>query len=330
MNKKLYNIILKLLLSAGIFIAIFKFVNIDNLIELFTKISFTSILAYQFIYFGVYYMRALRFHILTEKKISMIKWIFISCIHGLYNRILPARSGEVSLLYYAKKIGDIEIINSLNILLVSRLSDLMSVIMLFLVALVSSSSALNVYPKIIIISLIFILVVLFILTKQLKRILKFSISMLNRILIKLEVLKKLQKKLSSINTDSIKGLSNKNFLQIFIVSMVQWIALYFLFYIILKDIKNELSLSYVIIGSAYANISNLIPISAVGGFGTMEAGWVLGFTILGVSKESALSTGLFTNIVTFILTIILGLAGILGSKIYKRQGMNKNKNGQRK
>lgn len=322
MNKKLYKMIFKILLSVVIFIAIFKFVNINDLIELFTKISITSFLAYFIIYFCVYYMRALRFHFLTEKKISIIKWILISCIHGLYNRILPARSGEVSLFYYAKKIGNIEIINSLNILLVSRLSDLISVIMLFLVALISSRSVLNVYPRVIIISLILILVVLFILTKQLKKILELSISISNRILVKLKFFNKLQKKLSSICTDRIIKFSNKSLLQVFIVSTIQWIILYFLFFIILKDINNELSFSYVIIGSAYANISNLIPISAVGGFGTMEAGWVLGFTILGVSKTSALSTGFITNIITFILTVILGLAGISGSKLYKKQGLN--------
>lgn len=319
MNKRLYKIIFRLLLSVIIFIAIFKFVNINDVVELFSKISIISILAYLIIYFFVYYMRALRFHYLTEKKISILKWILISFIHGLYNRILPARSGEVSLLYYAKKIGNIEIINSLNILLVSRLSDLISVIILFLAALITSPSALNVYPKVIIISLILILVVLFILIKKLKTILELSISISSWILRKLKLFNKLQKKLSNISTDSIIKFSNKSLLQVFIFSMIQWIFLYFLFFIILKDINNELSLSYVIIGSAYANISNLIPISAVGGFGTMEAGWVLGFTILGVSKIYALSTGFITNIITFIITVILGLAGIAGSKLYKKR-----------
>ena len=267
-------------------------------------------------------MRALRFHILTEKKISIIKWILISCIHGLYNRILPARSGEASLLYYAKKIGNIETLNSLNILLVSRLSDLVSVIILFLVALISSRDALVVYPKVIIISLILVLMVLFILIKQLKKILELSLSILKKISVKVKLFNKLQKKLSNVRIDSIIKFSNKTLLQVFFISMIQWVILYFLFFVILRDINNALSFSYVIIGSAYANISNLIPISAIGGFGTMEAGWILGFTILGVNKASALFTGFTTNIVTFILTIILGMVGIWTSKLYNKSKEN--------
>lgn len=322
MNKRLYKIIFRLLLSVVIFIVIFKFIDVNSLIELFTKVGIISILVYLVIYFCVYYVRALRFHILTEKKISIIKWILISCIHGLYNRILPARSGEASLLYYAKKIGNIETLNSLNILLVSRLSDLVSVIILFLVALISSRDALVVYPKVIIISLILVLMVLFILIKQLKKILELSLSILKKISVKVKLFNKLQKKLSNVRIDSIIKFSNKTLLQVFFISMIQWVILYFLFFVILRDINNALSFSYVIIGSAYANISNLIPISAIGGFGTMEAGWILGFTILGVNKASALFTGFTTNIVTFILTIILGMVGIWTSKLYNKSKEN--------
>ena len=46
----------------------------------------------------------------------------------------------------------------------------------------------------------------------------------------------------------------------------------------------------------------LIPISAIGGFGTFEAGWSIGFVLLGMPLDTAVSIGLFTNIFGLIVS----------------------------
>lgn len=315
MRSKFFRVIVKLILTIIVFVAFYNLINIDDLKLLFSRISLLSIIIYLAVYFLVYLMRALRFYLLTDKKTGMFKWLLITCIHSLYNRILPARSGEVSLLYYAKSIGNIDMLSSLNILLISRIGDLISVILLFLVALISSYSTLHVYPKLIIITLAIVLIILFILVKHLKGTLRFCISLVNKIFSRLKIFHKLQNKLNDINIDSISELSNRSLIQVIGISMVQWIVLYYLFFIILEAINCGLSFSIVILGSAYSNISNLIPISAVGGFGTMEAGWVLGFTILGIDRNTALSTGFTVNLLTFVLTVVLGVLGFLYSKV---------------
>jgi len=53
----------------------------------------------------------------------------------------------------------------------------------------------------------------------------------------------------------------------------------------------------------------LLPVSAIGGFGTFEAGWSFGFVLLGMTLDSALPIGFFTNIFGLIVSAALATFG---------------------
>jgi uncharacterized membrane protein YbhN (UPF0104 family) len=56
-------------------------------------------------------------------------------------------------------------------------------------------------------------------------------------------------------------------------------------------------------------LTNLLPINAFAGFGTQEGGWVLGFGLLGVERELALSTGIAVHLVQLSNTVLFGAIG---------------------
>lgn len=73
-----------------------------------------------------------------------------------------------------------------------------------------------------------------------------------------------------------------------------------------------------IFGSALAILTSLIPMSAFASIGTLEAGWILGFSLFGVDKDLALATGTGLHIIQLVNVVIIGLIGHLGMAITKR------------
>jgi uncharacterized membrane protein YbhN (UPF0104 family) len=64
-----------------------------------------------------------------------------------------------------------------------------------------------------------------------------------------------------------------------------------------------------VFGSGLATLSNILPINALAGIGTQEAGWVLGFGVLGIDRETAFSTGLAVHLVQLFNVVAMGFAG---------------------
>ncbi len=76
-------------------------------------------------------------------------------------------------------------------------------------------------------------------------------------------------------------------------------------------LPEELSFAELTFGSAFAVVTSLIPISAFANFGTLEAGWVIGFEILGVPRDLAAATGIGLHVVQLACCIVIGVLGHL-------------------
>lgn len=76
-------------------------------------------------------------------------------------------------------------------------------------------------------------------------------------------------------------------------------------------LPRELGFAELAFGSAMAVVGSLIPISAFANFGTLEAGWVIGFEILGVPRDLAAATGLGLHVVQLGCCVVIGLLGHL-------------------
>jgi len=61
----------------------------------------------------------------------------------------------------------------------------------------------------------------------------------------------------------------------------------------------ELSFRQTVVGSTFANITQLIPINTLGSFGTLEAGWTLGYALIGIDAKQALTAGFVLHLLVF-------------------------------
>ena len=76
--------------------------------------------------------------------------------------------------------------------------------------------------------------------------------------------------------------------------------IFWTFYAFLRGFGIGISFLQMIFGSTVGVIANALPISGIGNWGTLEAGWAAGFLMVGLPKEKAIATGFGIHILIFI------------------------------
>jgi len=84
-------------------------------------------------------------------------------------------------------------------------------------------------------------------------------------------------------------------------------------------IGTQIGLAEATFGSALAMVTSLVPLSAFANFGTFEAGWVGGFGLLGVDRETAVATGVGLHVVQLVHVVFLGVLGHIGMALWSRR-----------
>lgn len=95
------------------------------------------------------------------------------------------------------------------------------------------------------------------------------------------------------------------------LSFAVWLLI-FTFYGVLAQgfgLPDGIGFLHASFGSSVAVLMNLLPINSFAGFGTQEAGWVLGFRWVGVPPELSLPGGVGVHLVQLFDTVLFGLAG---------------------
>jgi uncharacterized protein (TIRG00374 family) len=93
-----------------------------------------------------------------------------------------------------------------------------------------------------------------------------------------------------------------------LVSLPLWV-LVFVFWVVLAQglgLPADVGWIDAVFAAALASLAALVPLSAFGGFGPMEAGWQLGFTLVGVESHLALAVGLSVHLVQIFNVVVLG------------------------
>ncbi len=288
-------------------------VSSDTIISIISHINPVYLLAGFILYASSYFFRALRFHILLNREVSIKDLFNIVCVHNATNNLLPARTGELSYIYLLKKINNKTVGDGIATLVVSRIFDFIALIILFFFAIVLITDI----PKIIMDALwiiaffgIFLLIVLVILLTRGK---KFVIQ-----------IQKTAERLHCEHNPGVHFFIRKGFetiesldrIQIkesisalMISSLLIWGVNYFVVYLLMMGMNFQLSIFIVILGGTFILLTTVLPIQGVAGFGTTETIWTLVFVPLGLSVDQAIVSGFCYHIVIILYFTILGIYG---------------------
>ncbi|WP_018248104.1 lysylphosphatidylglycerol synthase transmembrane domain-containing protein [Orenia marismortui] len=310
-KKKIIKVLLQLLVSSLLIFVLLRQIQMKDFIELLKKVRLSTIVLGLSFYLLIYVFRTLRFKVLLSKKIGFFRLINILLVHGFFNRAMPLRLGELSYIYLMKNMHDIDVSESTFAILYVRLYDLLSTVSIFIIfSLIILSSSINVYIYLLILGLLLTILLLFpkiiniiynlLQNKGLPNFIEKFISK-ERILSNIENVYKLNKKANSI----------KNIMKMFTYSIGVWSCFYIIFYFLIIDFGYNINLSKVILGATFSNLTSILPVSGLGNFGTMEAGWTLGFMMMGYPKNIAIMTGFGVNLFTFSSILIFGSISII-------------------
>ena len=278
-------------------------IDINDIKYSFSLVSLKTIL-FSFVLYGfANFLRMMRFKSLFN-HIPKLKLFNIVNLHNFFNNLLPLRLGELSLFYLLKKSGKVETTSSVPYFFLLRLFDLFSIVLIFLIALLFFSGVPASFIWIFYLILFLLIIFIFIFfsfrskgTKYINWIRRFE---------KYKIVKKLILFLES-SLFAVRELNRLHYVKLLFISFILWTSLYSVNYLIVRSINNEVALPLIIIVSSLTIFTNLLPFYGVGGFGTMESIWSLGFVIFGFSKVFAISSAFVLHIFQFLFLFVLAL-----------------------
>lgn len=256
-------------------------------------------------------LRALRFKwLIYSKDVTLSDFFRITTFYHLSLMVLPSKLGELSYPYFINKISGMNITEGLASLIASRVYDLFIILIIFLFASIGFQSFFKInlfFMMLLVILLIgFVLLAFF----YMSSILRWFSNALGRIYQwtgskNIKSFMWIQRKLNEMAEDFYAIKARRTYFLVSLISLASWIMIYATFYTFLRGFGIEIALLKMIFGSTVAVIANALPISGIGNWGTLEAGWTAGFLMAGLSKEKAIATGFGVHIVIFVVCALI-------------------------
>lgn len=307
-NIKLYSIIVTIALIA----ILLSQIKMGDVIATLADIEPLYLVIGCGVYVLSYFFRALRFHILLNKEVGIKDLFNIVCIHNMVNSILPARTGELSYVYLLKKRHNKTAGAGAATLITARLFDMITILMLFFISTLFVSTRFDTPAEVrwMIIALMFMVVLMLIITISQGH---AFVMLLRKIAIhlgmdKIRILDYVFRKMDEA-TESFSEMHRGTFVWSALVSIVLWLVLHSVNYTLIIAMGIDMTFWTVLFASTFALTTTILPVQGIGGFGTIEGGWAIGFIIMGVPKEVAISSGFSVHIILISYILILGLIG---------------------
>ncbi|MBI1969288.1 flippase-like domain-containing protein [Candidatus Woesearchaeota archaeon] len=306
--RKVGKLALALLISLVLLWLIFQQIQPTDIVAVYQQIPLSLIVSGFFLFGISHLIRTFRFQYLLGRKISFHDLFAVVCMHNILLALLPFRMGEFSIPYFLKK-RNIKVTESLGMLAVGRIFDILAIILLFFFSLLmvwnelpAFLQGMRLYALI-----LFVLLVLFI---------YFTVSHLQPLLRKwnnnqrTRTVALLLEKAHEI-AESFQILRKQHGITIvFCYTIIIWILQFTWTYIVFSALLQS-NLWIIIIGSALPILATAIPIQGVGNFGTWEGVWGVTFMAFGLEQTLAFASGFVFHILNILYALGMALYGLV-------------------
>ena len=301
-----------LIISSALIAVLLQFVEVAEVTDLFADINWLFYGIGLLLWMCIYLLRAMRFVTLVPAT-PYPTMLSITAIHNLFLRLMPFRTGELVYGYLVKRAGTASLGKGLLGLLLLRVLDATIVVLFFTVALLvdgglwlgsrntglalaSGAALLGEVPVI-----------------MLPQLLRIFSRLVQKLLSTFGLAdhKRVQSSVTKLSNtvDDFSRLPLPSVLKLAGISAVQWLLTFGAFFAIMRAFAQPVSISQTVLGATAAVVSGFLPIGGIGSFGTQEAGWALGFVLVGLERSQAVASGFGVSLVTLSYCILLGLVG---------------------
>lgn len=266
----------------------------------------------------LYLVRALRFQWLlsANDRPSYPAQLSVGMAQTMASIIMPAKLGELMYVVYSNRVFGLRAETSLAVLFLSRVFDLaaLSLAMGGTCLLLATRSGMPAWLYPLGIAATLGGLALFLLTLRgslFTRLLGWAAERVGGQRTRLGAALIGRLRSAGAALDAVRG--GSIFVRCAALSLVAWLCIFAFCAILGRSLGLPESIGPLeaVFGSALAILTSLVPISAFASIGTLEAGWVLGFSVFGVDRELALATGAGLHIVQLLNVVIIGVLGHL-------------------
>jgi uncharacterized protein (TIRG00374 family) len=313
--------------ALAVYLLLVKLGDVEDLWSLLQELDWRWVLLGTVAYLLGNLSRTLRLLIvmhLPQRSVATA-WRLLTAVLALSlsNQVLPARTGELSFLYYANRGVQADPGDALGGLILARLTDIMAILMLFLSAVVLSPNLAGVLGSA---NLRLVLLALAVTTLVLGVLLNLDMGRLGRLGGFFEGLSggRFEPTSGIVNAvkqsaATIQQARNPSTLALaFLFALGVWLANFAMLYAFLVGVGIRLPLADAVVGMTVAALTNVLPVSGVGNVGTLEAGWALGFTVVGLSTDLAIASGFAIHILAFGDALLLGIPSLILIQLSRR------------
>ena len=261
-------------------------------------------------YGGVYFFRALRYGTVGV-RLRFVDLFTVAVVHSFLNRVLPVRSGEVVYGYLVRRLGGTSFTSGMVGLLQIRLLDIFCVASFYALALLSYGGTLGferseglTIAGLALAAMLFAYAVLGPVLSLLARFLERAAQTRAGLVARAAAI-------AATVAAEVNGTPPVRRLALLGTCIGAWGLSYITYWFILRGFSVALPLSTVILGASLANLTSSLPITVVGSFGALEAGWLAGFVFVGLDQSLAAATGVAFSVVTLVYAALYGALGAM-------------------
>ena len=307
------RLFLSILITIGILFFLFSQISLSGLYTLLKNADPLWVLLGALGYLLALFFRALRYRwLIHSKEIPLPDLFRISVLYNFSLMVLPSKLGELSYPYFLNRLCGVNMTEGFASLIASRVYDFFTILVIFLLGSIGFQGLfkINLFLIILLVALLFGLI--FFAFFYMSDLLKFFSNALGKISQRLGGKKSkpfqwTQGKIHEMAEDFHAIKARRTYLPVTVTSLAAWIMAFWMFYALMKGFGVSVTFSKVIFGSTIAIVANTLPISGLGNWGILEAGWTAGFLLVGLSKVEAITTGFGVHIIVFITGAVTSL-----------------------
>jgi len=305
--------------SSCLFIYFFTKLDITNLIEVLSHVSFKWIAAGVFFYWVQIVLKAIRFkYILGIENRFIGRTIGVQGGHAILNNILPGGLGEVSILYLFKKVMNINYSKSVSSLFTLRTIDfvlsamLFALLFLFKSKIVCFSTMLWTIMECLIGISVILLVFTGIFVYSDKFFKKYSES---AFINKFNILNRLNNFLIAMRIHLSGFIAFDSILVLSFLTLLIFLVTYFVLVAAAKTLNSGLLFPEIFFVFLMLWPITVLPIKGILNIGSHELGWVVPLMIIGHSNSTAVLIAFGTHTILLLNVLVTAVALLV---IYKR------------
>ena len=302
------KLVVGLVITGSLFFFLARFIDPEQLGAMLAATRLDLCLAGFGLWLVLYIARTWRMVTLAPRTPPLTMFC-IASVHNFLLRLLPMRTGDLSWAFLVKRAGAAGLGESLLNLLLLRILDVTAVVIFFFTALALDQG--GVYQGDQRAGLLWAGVagggmLLFILLMG--PLLRLGLAVVRWMcgVAGIQENPKIQGILGKISgaVESFSRARPRVLLMSGISSVVVWLLTYGVFFTVMRALGLDVSVAQVVLGATGGVVTGFLP-GGIGSFGTLEAGWALGFVLVGLGESEAAASGIGVSLITFVYAGIM-------------------------